>query len=154
MNAIIREILELVDDEAKKRNVTIRPEFADECSPVVGDRIQLQQLMLNLILNGMEAMSAAPKRELTIVTRNLDSGDVQITVRDSGVGLDQKELPNIFKPFYTTKATGMGMGLSICCSIVHAHDGKLWAAPNDGPGASFHFTLPKYQAEANARLAS
>ncbi len=155
MNEMIREVLDLIGDEPKKHNVTIRTEFAHDCFPIVGDRVQLQQVMLNLVMNGMEAMSNVGKwgRELTITTRNVDVDHVQITVKDSGVGLDPKAMPDIFKPFYTTKPTGMGMGLSICRSIVQAHEGKLWATANDGPGASFHFTLPKYQAEADARLA-
>ncbi len=117
---------------------------------VSGDRAQLQQVGLNLIVNGMEAMSGVEQRprELVITTRRIEPDQVQVTVRDSGIGLDPSTIGRIFEPFYTTKAGGMGMGLSICRSIVQNHGGRLWATVNDGPGTSFHFTLPKYHAGA------
>ena len=111
--------------------------------------MQLQQGLLNLILNGMEAMSSVRGRErqLLIVTRSMDAVHVQVTVEDSGAGLDPSMMSKIFEPFYTTKSGGMGMGLSISRSIVQNHRGRLWATANDGPGTSFHFTLPKYHGE-------
>ncbi|MBV8730611.1 MAG: hypothetical protein JO336_12465 [Acidobacteriia bacterium] len=86
-------------------------------------------------------------RELAISTRNMEQDQVQVTVEDSGVGLDPEKVAKIFEPFYTTKSSGMGMGLSICRSIIKTHGGQLWATANEGRGASFHFTLPKYQEE-------
>ena len=152
VNETIRDVLALVGDEAKKNRVLIRTEFADNVFPVLGDRVQLQQVLLNLVMNGMEAMSNVGEnaRELAITTRNVDPNQVQVTVQDSGIGVDPDTMPKIFEPFYTTKPSGMGMGLSICRSILQAHGGQLWAAANEGPGTSFHFTLPRHEAESNA----
>jgi len=147
VNETIREVLALVGDEAKRKSVVIRTQFADDLSPVSGDRVQLQQVLLNLVMNGMEAMSSAGERQLVITTQNIDQERVQVTVQDSGTGLDRNTMGRIFEPFYTTKAGGMGMGLSISRSIVQNHGGRLWATANAGPGTSFHFTLPKYQGE-------
>jgi PAS domain S-box-containing protein len=149
-NEVIREVLVLVGDEAKKMSVVIRTQFADGISLVSADRVQLQQVVLNLVMNAMEAMSSVidRQRELVIDTRNMDDGQVRVTVEDSGVGLDPNAASRIFEPFYTTKSSGMGMGLSICRSIVQSHGGRLWATANDGPGTSFHFTLPRYDFNA------
>jgi signal transduction histidine kinase len=129
--------------------VVIRTRFADDVFPILGDQVQLQQVMLNLVMNGLEAMSSVSERarEPAITTGNIDAGQVQVTVKDSGTGLDPNTIGRIFDPFYTTKPAGMGMGLSISRSILQNHGGWLWAAPNDGPGTSFHFTLPKYHEE-------
>jgi PAS domain S-box-containing protein len=149
LNETIREVLAIVGDEAKRKSVMIRTQFEDDVLPILGDRVQLQQVMLNLFVNGLEAMSSVSERarELEITTRNIDAGQAQVTVADSGTGLDPNTIGRIFDPFYTTKPTGMGMGLSISRSILQSHGGRLWAAPNDGPGTSFHFTLPKYHEE-------
>jgi len=100
------------------------------------------------VMNGMEAMTSLGERErqLLITTRNIDPDQVQVTVEDTGLGLDPNEMPKIFEPFFTTKSEGMGMGLSICRSILQNHGGRIWATANKGPGTSFHVTLPKYQA--------
>ena len=153
LNETIREVLALVGDEAKRNSVMIRTRFADDVFPVSGDQVQLQQVVLNLVMNGIEAMSSVGERarELVITTRNLDPDQVQVTVEDSGTGLDPNTIAKIFDPFYTTKPGGMGMGLSICRSILQAHGGRLWATAKDGPGTAFHFTLPKYhEEESNA----
>jgi PAS domain S-box-containing protein len=153
LNETIREILVLVGDEAKRQSVILRTSFAIDLSHVWGDRVQLQQVVLNLLINGIEAMSGVSERarELVITTRNLDPEQVQVTVEDSGMGIDPSTIEKIFEPFYTTKSTGMGMGLSICRSILQHHGGRLWATANDAPGTSFHFALPKYhKEEANA----
>jgi len=152
LNETIREVLALVGDETKKNRVVIRTGFADDVFQVLGDRVQLQQVMLNLVMNGLEAMSGIGEqaRELAIITRNTDSDQVQVTVQDSGKGLDPDTITKIFDPFYTTKPSGMGMGLSISRSILQAHGGQLWAAANDGPGTSFHFTLPRYDEKSHA----
>jgi C4-dicarboxylate-specific signal transduction histidine kinase len=149
MNETIREVLALLGDEAKKNSVLIRMEFADDLSPISGDRVQLQQVLLNLVMNAIEAMSSVDDRprELVITTRNIDAEQVQVTVKDTGPGIDPNTLYKIFDPFYTTKPGGMGMGLSISRSILQAHGGRLWAAAKDGPGTIFHFSLPKYQEE-------
>jgi signal transduction histidine kinase len=155
LHGTIREVLPLVGDESKKKGVTIRTCFAEEVVPVVGDRVQLQQVILNLVMNGLEAMSTIRDwpMELVITSRNADLDQVEVSIRDSGIGLDPDQSARIFDAFYTTKPTGMGMGLSICRSILHAHGGRLWATANDGPGATFHFTLPREQEEANAEPA-
>jgi signal transduction histidine kinase len=130
---------------AKRNGVTIQTRFADGLATVSGDRVQLQQVVLNLVMNAIEAMSGVSHRQLAITTRNTDEDRVQVIVRDSGTGIDPDTMSKIFDPFYTTKPGGMGMGLSICRSIVQNHGGRLWAASNEGPGASFHFALPKYR---------
>jgi signal transduction histidine kinase len=146
LNETIREVLTLVGDEAKKKSVIIRTRFAEDLSPVSGDRVQLQQVALNLVMNGIEAMSSVGERarELVITTRNVDADRVQASVQDSGIGIDPEKLDKIFDSFYTTKPGGMGMGLSISRSILQAHGGRLWATAKDGPGTIFDFTLPKY----------
>jgi PAS domain S-box-containing protein len=146
MNETIRDVLVLVGDEAKRKSVGIGTRFADDLFPVSGDRVQLQQVVLNLLMNGIEAMSGTNEgaRQVTITTRNIDDGQVQVTVQDSGTGIDPNALGKIFDPFYTTKPGGMGMGLSICRSIVQSHGGRLWATANNGHGTSFHFSLPKH----------
>jgi len=154
LNEAIREILPLVGDEAKKKSVTIRTCFADDISPVLGDRVQLQQVVLNLVMNGIEAMNTITDRarELVITSRNTDSDQVEVAVEDSGTGLDPEASARIYDAFYTTKPAGMGMGLSICRSILQAHDGSLWATANHGAGTTFHFALPKEQ-DTNAEPA-
>ena len=149
LNETVQEVLTLIGDEARKRSVVIRTHFADDLVAVSGDRVQLQQVLLNLVINAMDAMSSVEDRarQLVMTTRNIDSDRVQVTVEDSGTGLDPNLMTRIFDAFYTTKSGGMGMGLSISRSIVQNHGGRLWATANEGPGTSFHFTLPKYQEE-------
>ena len=153
LNETIREVLALVGDEAKRNTVVIRTRFGDDVFPVLGDQVQLQQVVLNLVMNAIEAMSSVGDRarELVITTRNIDPDQVQVTVEDSGTGIDPQMIDKIFGSFYTTKPGGMGMGLSISRSILQAHGGRLWATAKDGPGTIFHFTLPKYhEEESNA----
>jgi len=153
LNETIREVLTLVGDEAKRNTVVIRTRFGDDVFPVLGDQVQLQQVVLNLVMNAIEAMSSVGERarELVITTRNIDPDQVQVTVEDSGTGIDPQMIDKIFGSFYTTKPGGMGMGLSISRSILQAHGGRLWATAKDGAGAIFHFTLPKYhEEESNA----
>jgi signal transduction histidine kinase len=157
LNETIREVLMLVGDQAKRNSIMIRTRLADDVFPVLGDRVQLQQVVLNLVMNGIEAMSSMVERarELVIITRNIDPDQVHVTVEDSGIGLDPNTMARIFEPFYTTKSGGMGMGLSISRSILLSHGGRLWATANDGPGTSFHFTVPRYQEEeSNAGAAA
>jgi hypothetical protein len=113
-------------------------------SPVLGDRVQLQQVVMNLTLNAVEAMSSVADgaRELSIGTEQGEAGGILVAVGDSGPGIDPEQLERVFEPFYTTKTTGVGMGLSICRSIIDAHGGRLWADANGSRGAVFQFTLP------------
>jgi C4-dicarboxylate-specific signal transduction histidine kinase len=145
MNDIVHEVIAITRAEVQKSGAAIRTELADALPPVTGDRVQLQQLVLNLIMNGVEAMSGLQdrRRELVIGTRVGEGGDVVVAVRDSGVGLDPDGKEKIFDAFYTTKPTGMGMGLAISRSIAEHHGGRLWAESNDGPGATFLFTVPR-----------
>jgi PAS domain S-box-containing protein len=147
INQTIREVVTLARNEAAGKGVAIRMELAAGLPPVLGDRVQLQQVILNLIMNGIEAMASVTDRprELLISSRQHESDKALVAVRDSGVGLGGQDLERIFDAFHTTKPLGMGMGLAISRSIVEDHGGQLWAAPNDGPGATFQFTLLKYR---------
>jgi signal transduction histidine kinase len=146
MNEAIREVLDLGQGEARKGKVALRTELAGDLPPVRGDRVQLQQVVLNLVLNGIEAMSTVQDRprELVIRTQTGEAHQVRVSVQDSGMGLDPQALERIFDAFYTTKPAGMGMGLSISRSIVQNHAGHLSIVAHDGPGATFQFTLPAY----------
>ncbi len=125
----------------------MRLELAADLPSVMGDRVQFQQVVVNLILNAIEAMSAVEDRERDLVIRTRqDNGDeVRIAVQDSGIGFDPQSAERMFDAFQTTKPGGLGMGLSISRSIVESHGGRLWAVSNDGPGATFQFTLLKCQ---------
>ena len=117
--------------------------------PVEGDRVQLQQVVLNLILNAVEAMGSVQEgpRELSISTEQSQTNGVLVAVRDTGPGIDPEHLERVFEAFYTTKSSGVGMGLSICRSIIDAHGGRLWAEANEPRGAVFQFTLPGVENE-------
>jgi PAS domain S-box-containing protein len=143
LNETVREVIVLVRNEMDKQKVVLRLELASALPDVLGDRVQLQQVMLNLILNAIEAMAAVEgrARELVIQTQPCEEGKVLVTIRDSGIGLDAVSMERVFTAFHTTKPAGLGMGLSISRSIVANHAGRLWVTAHDGPGASFHFTL-------------
>jgi PAS domain S-box-containing protein len=151
LNEAIREILALTNAEVEEKRVTLQLELAPELPAVLGDRVQLQQVMLNLILNAIEAMSTIEDRprDLLIKTEVREPGAVLVTVRDSGPGLDAAIAGSAFAAFRTTKPGGLGMGLSISRSIVEAHSGKIWTIANDGPGATFQFTLLSIHAGAD-----
>jgi PAS domain S-box-containing protein len=144
INGAVLEIVELARREMAKNSISLQLELAENLPAVQGDRVQLQQVILNLLINAIEAMSGmgGGPRELLIGTRETESGDVLLSVRDSGPGLVPESLDRLFEAFYTTKAGGLGMGLSICRSIVEAHGGRLWAGANVPRGANFQFTLP------------
>ncbi|MCP3471540.1 ATP-binding protein [Bradyrhizobium sp. CCGUVB1N3] len=150
INQLVREVMTLTHSEVLKHDVTVRTQFADGLPPVQADRVQLQQVVLNLIINAVEAMSHVREgaRELFISTGRNETNGVVISVRDTGPGLDPKSVGRVFEPFYTTKAEGMGMGLAICHSIIAAHGGKMWAGENEPRGAAFQFTLPFAQETA------
>jgi PAS domain S-box-containing protein len=157
LNDLIHEMAALMASEMARRGVAVRLELAKKLPPVLGDRVQLQQVILNLMANGADAMdpvketaslrrmgsSPAPEpRELIIRSTNGGKGAVTVAVNDGGTGLDPHDLAHIFNPFFTTKSSGMGMGLAICKSIIEAHGGRIWASPNSHRGATFQFTLP------------
>jgi signal transduction histidine kinase len=144
INETVQEVIALVSNDVLKSKVELRAKLAADLPPVVADRIQLQQVILNLILNARDAMSAVQShsRELLITSRKSKSGEVVVAVRDSGTGLDPKDADRIFEPFFTTKPEGMGLGLSISRTIIEAHGGTLWAKPNKDRGATIQFTLP------------
>jgi PAS domain S-box-containing protein len=143
INETITEVIALARSEAQKNRVLLQTQLSSDLPLILGDRIQLQQVILNLIINAIEAMSGVGEnpRELLVGSAKDESQGVLVAVRDSGPGLDPKNLDHIFTAFYTTKPQGMGMGLAISRSIIEAHGGRLWATANDGPGATFQFTL-------------
>jgi PAS domain S-box-containing protein len=144
INEAIREVAALTRGEAAKTGVSVQTDLADGLPLIYGDRVQLQQVILNLIINAIEAMSgvAETPRALLISTGRAEPGGVLVAVRDSGPGLDPASLEHLFDAFYTTKSGGMGMGLAICRSIIEAHEGQLCASANEPRGAVFQFTLP------------
>ena len=144
LNEATREVASLSLGELQRNGVVLRHELADDLPPVKGDRIQLQQVILNLLRNASDAMSTINDRpkELLVRTEAVDGDRVRLSVKDAGVGLSAEAAKRIFDPFYTTKSDGMGIGLSVSRSIIEAHYGSLWATPNDGPGVTFAFSLP------------
>ena len=144
IDEIVREVVILAQGEARTHEVAVRVELAAHLPPVLANQVEVQQVLLNLILNAIEAMSAVTQRTRILEVRTAKHGmdEVVVAVRDSGPGLDAQRMERLFDPFYTTKPHGMGMGLAISRSIIDAHGGQLWAMPNDGPGATFRFTLP------------
>jgi len=143
LNAAINEVIILARSVITRNGVSVQTRLANGLFPVQGDRVQLQQVVLNLVLNAVEAMGSveAGARELLVSTAQDHTG-VLVAVRDSGPGIDPAHLERVFEAFYTTKSSGVGMGLSICRSIIDAHGGRLWADANDPRGAVFQFTLP------------
>jgi C4-dicarboxylate-specific signal transduction histidine kinase len=144
VNDAILEVIPLIHSEAVKNGVTIQRRLTDHLPNIQGDRIQLQQVILNLMVNAIQAMSGLTKgiRELHIGTESAEEDGVRIGVRDTGPGLSAENLQRLFEPFYTTKPNGMGMGLSICRSIIEDHGGRLWATGLHPHGALFQFTIP------------
>jgi PAS domain S-box-containing protein len=145
INETMLEVIALTHSELRRNGTALQTRLADGLPLIPGDRIQLQQVMLNLVLNAVEAMSGSSEttRELLIRTEQDGPGSVLVAVQDSGPGLKPESLDRLFDPFYTTKPGGMGMGLSICRSIVEAHGGRVWAMTNVPQGATFQFTLPR-----------
>jgi PAS domain S-box-containing protein len=144
LNEATREVIALSLSELQRGRVILRPELADDLPPVTGDRVQLQQVILNLLLNASDAMSGINDRpkQLVIKTERNEGDGVRLIVRDAGVGFEPQSLDRLFEAFYTTKSGGMGIGLSVSRSIIESHRGRLWAEPNDGPGATFSFSIP------------
>jgi signal transduction histidine kinase len=146
INKTIREVVTLTQDEARRHNVVLHMKLANDLPSVSGDRVQLAQVILNLVLNGIEATAATTdeSRELHIYSRRHEADKVLIAVKDFGAGIDSQDVERLFEPFYSTKANGLGMGLAISRTIVEDHGGRLWIAPDNGLGTTFQFTLIQY----------
>jgi len=146
INEAIREMIELTRGEAVNNGVSMRTKLADGLPIIQADRVELQRVLLNLIVNAIEAMSGvdSESRELLITTGQAEPNGVLVALKDSGPGLAPASLERVFDPFYTTKPGGLGMGLSLCRSIIEAHGGRLWATANIPQGATFQFTLPAH----------
>jgi signal transduction histidine kinase len=144
LNEATREVIALSLSELERNHVIVRTELAGDLPQVQGDRVQLQQVMLNLFLNASDAMNGIDDRprQLVIRTEREDGARVLLSVRDTGVGIGSHRVDRLFDAFYTTKSGGMGIGLSVSRSIIESHKGRLWATPNDGPGATFSFSIP------------
>lgn len=142
LNQLIREVLALVEGAVQKHGIVMRTELTEALVPVTGNRVQLQQVLFNLLTNAIEAMESVVDRRVLVRSELANGGEVQVTIEDSGSGIDSKAFDKIFNSFFTTKGEGMGMGLSICRSIVESHGGSLLALPGQSRGATFQFTLP------------
>lgn len=144
LNEAAHEVIERSSDEWRRSGVTVREELAPGLPPVAGDRVQLQQVIFNLLTNAVEAMKGIGHGERCVVVRTQAEkrGGVRVSVQDAGVGIEPADLRRIFEAFYTTKAGGMGIGLFVCNSIVVSHGGRLWATPNAGAGVTVSFWIP------------
>jgi signal transduction histidine kinase len=144
MNDVIREVLVLTNHEILRKRVSVRTEMTVGLPAISGDRVQLQQVFLNLVMNALDATADAVEnsREIVVTSEEIEPHEVMVAVCDSGVGIDPDKVDELFQPFFTTKPNGMGMGLSISRSIVEAHGGRLWAVRNEGPGSTFKFSVP------------
>jgi C4-dicarboxylate-specific signal transduction histidine kinase len=147
INDVVREIIALVQHELTSHRVSLRMDLAPAPAMILADRVQLQQVMINLVMNGIEAMQSVTDRprELVIRSRQDETQHVLVSVTDSGVGISAENAGRLFEAFFTTKSSGMGMGLSICRSIIEAHGGRMSASGKKGPGATFQFVLPLHQ---------
>jgi signal transduction histidine kinase len=144
INGVIRDVVPLVRAELQSHQVSLEFDFARDLPSAAGDRVQLQQVVINLVINAIEAMASLTDRAREVVIRSAphEPGYVRVSVQDTGIGIDPTTADALFNAFFTTKPGGMGMGLSISRSIIEAHGGRLWASPDPGPGATFQFSLP------------
>ena len=144
VNEIILATTVLIDREIRQNQISIQTQLSDNVPPINGDRVQLQQVLLNLLLNSIDSLRsvAVGSRRLVIASAKSNSNSVLISVYDTGKGISPSDLDCLFDPFYTTKSDGMGIGLTISRSIVESHGGRIWATPNSPCGVVFHFTLP------------
>jgi len=155
INDVVSDVVALVQREVLNHHVRLRLHLDPKLTTVFGDRVQLQQVIINMMMNGIEAMASVTDRprELVIHSREHDAGHALVAVQDSGTGIDPDNMDRLFNAFFTTKSDGMGMGLSICRSIIEAHGGEMWVSPNDGPGATFSFTVQSRQEAAEHEAA-
>jgi PAS domain S-box-containing protein len=151
INDVIKEVITLLQGELLRRQVALQTELEPASSLVIADRVEMQQVIINLVMNGIEAMQPVTDRprELVIRSRQDEEHQLRVTVKDSGVGIPAENADQVFKAFFTTKSSGMGMGLSICRSIIEAHGGRIWAGPNFPHGAAFNFTVPSRRGKAS-----
>jgi signal transduction histidine kinase len=151
VNDLVREVIALVQRQLVSHQVSLRIELAPALPMILGDRVQLQQVLINLMMNGIEAMQSVTDRpcELVIRSAQVETRQMLVSVTDCGVGISAENADRLFNTFFTTKSGGMGMGLSICRSIVEAHGGRLSTYSNEGPGATFQFVLPLHREDAS-----
>jgi PAS domain S-box-containing protein len=151
INQLVEDALMLTRQQAAEHGVTLKIELAAELNPISGDSVQLQQVLVNLIMNAVEATTAKNNglREVVLSSTRQETGEVVVAVRDSGIGIDPRHADQLFRPFFTTKATGLGMGLAISRSIIESHGGRLWATANERHGATFQFSLPALRMAEN-----
>ncbi|UVK40722.1 PAS domain S-box protein [Mesorhizobium sp. AR10] len=152
MNEIVNDSLVLVQRELVTNRITLKLSLANQRLPALGDRIQLQQVLINLLVNGIQAITSGDNdlREIVVTSSIDESNQANVRVEDSGTGIDPDNARQLFKAFFTTKANGIGMGLSICRSIVEAHGGRVWVVPNPGRGAILQFSLPRVEKDAES----
>ena len=145
LNEATREVIAMSLSDLQRNRIVLQSDLAEDLPIITGDRTQLQQVILNLVRNASDAMRGLHDRprQLLIRTESEDGDRVRVSVRDAGVGVDAKSMNKLFDAFYTTKSDGMGIGLSVSRSIIERHHGRLWADPNDGPGATFSFSIPR-----------
>jgi signal transduction histidine kinase len=152
VNELIQEMIVMLRDEANRHSVTTRADLAEGLPKVIADRVQLQQVLMNLMLNGIEAMRNTTG-EMSVESRLVENCQVLVSVTDAGVGLPTEKTDQIFNAFFTTKPHGIGLGLAITRSIIESHGGRVWATPNCGRGTTFNFTLPS-KTEASSKNAA
>jgi PAS domain S-box-containing protein len=149
LNSVVHEVLVLLKTELRRNDITVRTDLAERLPPIRGDRVQMQQVLLNLVVNGIEAMGTLTTRpRLLVIATTADAAGVAVSVEDCGIGLAEGVLERVFEPFYSNKPEGMGIGLAISRSIIEAHGGRLWAMRNEVAGATFQFRLPFAGADA------
>jgi C4-dicarboxylate-specific signal transduction histidine kinase len=142
VNKLIRSVLGLVYMDLRKHSIESRTDLGEDLAPVIGNEVQLQQVILNLVMNAIDAMSSAEPRVLSIKSMYSGHNTVRVSIEDTGSGIDPSNMDRIFQPLFTTKARGMGMGLSICRSIIENHDGRIWASAGASRGSIFQVDLP------------
>jgi two-component system sensor kinase FixL len=150
LNEVIEEVIPVIESDVLRNRVLLKLNLASELSLVLGDRVQLQQVIINLLVNGIQAVASVSDRprEVLIRSQQHDANQVVVMVQDNGTGIDPEDMGRLFDSFFTTKADGMGIGLSICRSIIEVHGGLIWASGNSGRGAAFYFALPAIRTSA------
>jgi signal transduction histidine kinase len=145
VNELIRSVVELVYIDLQKHSVETQMSLGEQLPPVIVNQVQLRQVILNLVMNAIEAMNAAEPRVLSIKSESTEHNSIRVSIEDTGSGIDPSQANRVFKPLFTTKARGMGMGLAICRSIIESHGGKIWVSAGASRGSIFQFELPVYQ---------